>query len=588
MLTIKKLIEEELFIQCPLISSDRFLDYCKKRDISVTKEKLELYEKLEIFYPIARVEVPKFKVKVEYVENGTKYRDLGALQEGEEWSGDAKETYGHFWWEKNIAKEFYSEGFLWSPEDRPFMPWNDFYDKELMYKKIESFYSIFQIYHLLMIEKITSLKLSLACWSTYDEETIENHVLRIKDMAKTNLELFKREENFEEEINSVCQIISNRYFPETQTDRRTINVSNPSHYHDWSWWKYCREWNPAQELFSMGMAEDRIKKYQEIMAVRARTYDPIEDWHDLVQFVSVEKKKRLKKEAQLAQSFYAMEMMLRLFYKDLTGVDLSEEKGINYKWRERVYGEGVPDSNMLFLECLANQFHLNPRPKLILVVEGESEYQQIPRLAEAIGPSFDTLGIRIEHLGGIGEFTSGKVERFIDHYHNLQTIVYLMLDNENNAVQFKNKTVKRKSKYSESKRYITSDDYIFLWDTCFELDNFSDSEIAYAMSSILDVYSFTENEIAECRENFGKQGDIISSLFKTKTNMDLNKPLLAERLIDNLIEDLDNEFIKGKPKRKLIKKLEEIVDLARKNYQPHSFDIWKENQASGYIGRNIE
>ena len=107
------------------------------------------------------------------------------------------------------------------------------------------------------------------------------------------------------------------------------------------------------------------------MSLRARNCDPLEKWHDLVQFVSLEEKKRLKDEALLAQTFYDMDVMLRLFYKDLTGEDLSKEKGINSRWEERVYGEGVPDSNMVFLEYLTNEFHLNPRPKLILIVEAK-------------------------------------------------------------------------------------------------------------------------------------------------------------------------------------------------------------------------
>lgn len=468
------------------------------------------------------------------------------------------------------------------------MSWDNFYDKELHWRKIESYYSQFQIYALYMIKQMASVNLSLVWWSTYDEETINKIVAQTKDISMQNVRLFKNGDKIEDEISNICQIISNRYFPKTQTDRRTINISHPSHYHKWDWWTYHRAWNPKIELEKLKVTEEKIKKYQEIMALRGRTCDPIEDWYDLVQFVSLEKKKRLKGEALLAQTFYSMEMMLRLFYKDLTGEDLSEEKGINYKWKERVYGDGIPDSNMLFLEYLANQYHLNPRPQLILAVEGRSEYEQIPRLAKEIGYDFDNYGVRIELLEGIGNFTGGKIERFIDHYHNLQTIVYLILDNENKAIQFRNKIIKQKSRYPKVKRYITNENYIFIWDTCFEFDNFSDGEIANALSSLLNGHSFIEAEIAICRKNFGKQKDPISTLFEKKTNRDLNKPSLAERLIDNLVKNLNDEFVDGKPKRKLLLAIMEIAKLASRNYQPHSYELWKENQESGYLGKKIE
>jgi hypothetical protein len=588
MLTIERLIEGELFIQCPLVSSGDFIKFCKERDIEVSEKDLELYEKLGIFYPIARIKFPKFKTKIEYIDNRTKYRDLGILQEGEDWNGETIEEYGHFWWSKSIATEFYREGLLWSPKDRPFTLWDNFYDKELLHRKIESYYSIFQIYPLYMVKQMSFMNLSLSWWSTYNNETINKLVAQIKNIAKETVQTLSERDNISDEIADVCQIISNCYFPKTQTDKRTINISYPSHYHEWSWEDYCHKWDAKSELLKMGITEEKIKKYQEIMYLRARSYDPLENWHDLVQFISLEKKKRLKGKALLAQTFYAMEMILRLFYKELTGEDLSVERGINYKWKERVYGKGVPDSNTIFLEYLTNEFHLNPRPKLILIVEGKAEYEQIPRLAKEIGYLFDTLGIRVELLEGIGNFIGGRIERFIDHYHNLQTFVYLILDNENNARQFKNKLLKQKSRYSNANRYITKDEYIFIWDTCFEFDNFSDVEIAHALSSMSNGRNFTEIEIAECRKEYGKQADTLSALFKSKTDLALNKPLFAGRLVDNLTANLKSEYNDGKPKRKLLAKLEEIINLAIRNYQPCSYKVWKENQESGYLGKKVE
>ncbi len=583
------MIEDELFIQCPLVPADSFVSYCKERDLSIDREDLELYEKLGVFYPIARVEFPRYTEKIEYVENRTAFRSLGILREGEVWEGDTREDYGHFLWEKNLAKEFHSEGLLWAPMEREFTSWNNFYDKELMERRIESYYSIFQIFPLYMITSSLSMKISLASWTTYDKEAIDKFVNQLSDVSSSVLEVFNKGESLPNEISLTCQIISNRYHPKTRSDRRTINISYPSHYHDWSWRAYCRKWDAKEELTKMGVNEERIKKYQEAMSMHARCCDPIADWYDLVQFISVDKKNQLQGSALLAQSFYAMELMLRLFYKELSGQELSEDISTEAEWKEKVFGEGIPKSNMLFLEYLTNLFHLNPRPKLILVVEGSSEYQQVPRLAEELGYSFDRLGIRIELLEGIGNFKSEKLERFIDHYHSLQTIVYLILDNENNANQFKNKILRKKSRCPDVNRYITNEDYIFLWDTCFEFDNFSDIEIADALCSIFDdKHCFAESEIAGCRNAFGRQKDPIAVLTLNKTGVCLNKPLLAGKLIDNLISGLDAEFVKGKPKRKLVEKIIEIVKLASRNYQPWSYDLWKKNQKSGFLGKIAE
>ena len=589
MLKLERLIQDELFIQCPLVTSGDFINFCKDRNLSVNEKDLELYEKLDIFYPVARVEFPKFKEQVEHMESSNSYRLLGVLRDGEVWDGEIREDYGHFWWGKDMASEFFCEGLLWNPKDRPFTEWDNFYDKNLMHRKIESYYSIFQIYPLYVIKQMLSMNLSLAWWSTYDKETIDKEVSQIKDISKQMLEMQKKEDKISDAIANVCQIISNRYFPKTQTDRRTISISQPSHYHEWSWYDYCRKWDAKSELSRIGVEKGQIEKYQRIMSLRARNCDPLEKWHDLVQFVSLEEKKRLKDEALLAQTFYDMDVMLRLFYKDLTGEDLSKEKGINSRWEERVYGEGVPDSNMVFLEYLTNEFHLNPRPKLILIVEGRSEYEQIPRLAKEIGYSFDTIGIRIELLGGIGNFTGGKIERFIDHYHNLQTIVYLILDNENNAISFRSKLIKKKSRYAESNRYITKEGYIFIWDKCFEFDNFSDGEIASALSSLSQWHSFSRDEIAALRKDFGKQKSAtLASLYEEKTAHRLDKLALAKLLVDAVIGNLNMEVMDGNWQRPLFKKIEEVIEIAAKNHQPHRYDTWKTNQESGYLGKKAE
>jgi hypothetical protein len=588
MLTLERIIEDELFIQCPLVSTAEFINLSEERGIVVNEGDLELCEKLGIFYPIVRVEFPKFKEKVEYVENGTRYRHLGVLQENEVWDGPVEEMYGHFWWDRDIAEEFRQAGLLWSPREQPFVPWSAFYDRDLMHKKIENYYSIFQIYPLYMLKQMSTMNLSLMWWSTYDNEGRNKLAAQVTEISAQLVKSLQEGSGISDQIVVACQAISNRYFPKTQTDKRTLLVAHPSTYHDWSWRDYCRKWDANLELSKMALNVESLKKYQQTMSMRARFCDPLAEWYDLVQFVSLDEKKRLKKDALLAQTFYSMEMMLRLFYEDLTGQALCNDVGAESKWKERVYGEGVPQSNMIFLEYLTNKFHLNPRPKLILIVEGKSEYEQIPRLADEVGYSFDGLGIRMELLEGIGNFTSGKIERFIDHYHNLQTIVYLVLDNEGNAIKFRDKLLKKKSRYTEASRYITNGNYVFIWNMCFEFDNFSDLEIANALSSINAVHSFADCEVAACRREFGSRGDTISTLYRLKTNRDLNKPLLAARLIDNLIKHLDDEFTNSRPKRKLLAKIYEIIELASQNYQPSSYDAWKANQESGYLGKKAE
>ena len=75
MSNLKYIIENEFFIICPFLPTDRFVSYCRDRGVRTSREQLEQFEKLEIFYPIARVRYPKIKIKIENIDNGKRYRN---------------------------------------------------------------------------------------------------------------------------------------------------------------------------------------------------------------------------------------------------------------------------------------------------------------------------------------------------------------------------------------------------------------------------------------------------------------------------------------------------------------------------------
>jgi hypothetical protein len=279
-----------------------------------------------------------------------------------------------------------------------------------------------------------------------------------------------------------------------------------------------------------------------------------------------------------------MEEMLRLFYHDLTGEKLCGPDE-SPRWRlSYFYGEGVPENELQFLELLTNQYHLNPRPRLILVVEGDGEYHQIPRIArDLLGCPLERLGIQIEMLRGIGE--GEKIERLIDHYHYRQTIVFLILDNENNARNLRERLLRARSKYPDVPGTITKPEYIFLWEKSFEFDNFSDEEIAAAMTKVAGRrYSIAAEEVARARTGFGKQKDPLSTLYNQKTKYGLNKPNLMEALVQAMLDSPQVEFdIAGKPTRPITSKILEVIQLAARNYQPTRLKDWRETQQGAFI-----
>jgi len=582
MIDLKTIVENEWFIVCDLLQTDRFITFCRDRGIDTSRDQLEQLEKLRLFFPLARVQFPKIIVKVEYSEDRKTYKDLGILEEDETWDGETREDYSSFHFTKKFAENWLEEGLLWEPGSRDFEPWSRFWEDEG--RKVESYYSIFQCLPLHHLSSELTIRVGPE-WGTYSPEQVQQAAQQIAAFTKTWIDAIRQNGCRGQGAALICQAISNRYYPRTHSDRRKSIVSRHDHYYyDWNWDNYCRNWDAEGVRRLFGLSIEQLTRLQEQTAMHAHWIDPLGNWYDLVRFVSVEQRKHLKGDALLAQTFYAMEEMLRLFYHDLTGERLyAPDESPSWR-RSDFYGEGVPENELQYLEFLANQYHLNPRPRLILLVEGESEYYQIPRIArELLGYRMEQVGVQVEMLRGLGE--AKKVERLIDHYHYRQTIVYLILDNDKEAMELRKKLLDAKSKYRDISRRITKREYVFLWEKCFEFDNFSDEEIARAMTEVAGGrYPFAAGEIAQARAEFGKQKDPLSILYRQKTGYGLNKPNLVEALVQAMLDNPTGEFsADGKPIRPITAKTWKIIQLAAKNYQPVRLKDWRTTQQSGFI-----
>jgi hypothetical protein len=104
--SLTNLIENEFFICCPLLKTDHFVDYCKKRGVEISSDRLERLEQLGLFYPLARINRFELSIKIEYTENGRSYFNRGVLKEGEEWDGGIKKELAHMPFSKEYALEW--------------------------------------------------------------------------------------------------------------------------------------------------------------------------------------------------------------------------------------------------------------------------------------------------------------------------------------------------------------------------------------------------------------------------------------------------------------------------------------------------
>lgn len=140
-----------------------------------------------------------------------------------------------------------------------------------------------------------------------------------------------------------------------------------------------------------------------------------------------------------------------------------------------------------------------------------------------------------------------------------------------------------KSEYFE-KRAVTNENYIHIWNIAYEFDNFSNKEIASAMSVLAPNTLFTEPEVEQARQD-SNPGSALKRLFEAKTASPLSKRSLNKELTSLLIAEAETSGIL--PQRPILDQLHKIIGLAATNHQPTSGEVWEINQQSGYFGKKI-
>jgi len=559
----RKIVEAGAVIACPLLGTDRFVAFCKKRGLPLDRERLIRLERLGLFAPVFRVWTPKKDTQPFYIP----------VRKGNNWF-----TKEWAWDTTGISADYEVP----DPKNR----------------MQEAYYSIFQIDYLHIVLQEMTLHVQLDSYLDRSEmENIDWHKNGESWMryAESRLKSLRTHE-YRRSVALLCQFVSNRYYPQTQSDQRTINISHGSYSdhwiciygHDWNWYEEVRSWNPniAERLFDL--TPEKLRHAYEGLAVAQSHCDPIERWYQLSQFVAVGERVKLKGDALRAETLRGGAHMLRLLYKDLYGKELPHPNEVTGQVITHIPELEIRQDPRRHLEFVVNRFGLNPQPKLSLIVEGQSEEAAVQKIFEQyFGAHPGKYGIEIIVLGGVDVATGTKEDRFrailrlVDYLHYHQTITFLVLDNENYAKKLKQEAKKAKSIYSD-RRYVTRPDYIKIWKESFEFDNFSCSEIAAAMNNLAMGYaSFTISEVSTCKRS-SNPGACLKKLYDQKTHYGIQKIKLSEILVEHMLSPNSRRKIGNRP---IVKVLKRVAHLAARNPLPTMYKIWEENQASRYLGK---
>ena len=353
----RRIVETGAVFACPLLGTDQFVKFCSARGLGIDRQRLIRLERLGLFAPVFRVRTPKKETSPFFIP----------LREGNNW-------FSKRWAFDTTAV----------PVSHEVPDHND--------RTREGYYSVFQIDHL--HDVLTALNLQLQLDSYIDPP--QREPIDWQHMASRWLSYARstaadlRNDQYRPAVALLCQHISNRYFPQTQSDMRTIQTRRGHSSdawvdirgHDWDWEREARRWDPRKTERLYGLTQKKLRHAYRGLAMDQARCDPIERWYQLTQFISVHERRNLKGDALRADTMRAGAHMLRLLHKDLYDEELPHPNEVRGSIVNHIPELDARRDVRRHLEFVANRFAVNPQPRLSLIVEGQSEEAAITRIFE--------------------------------------------------------------------------------------------------------------------------------------------------------------------------------------------------------------
>jgi len=248
-------------------------------------------------------------------------------------------------------------------------------------------------------------------------------------------------------------------------------------------------------------------------------------------------------------------------------------------WEDKTYGVSAKNPFRL-LEFVINEHELNPKPRGIVLTEGE-EHEAVRAVFDFYEFDPNLLGIEFRSIGGIGRFSVTVWQQFVEYMHEKQVLVYFVIDREGVAATEARKMLSKKRMFTVHglKRIVPRADRIKLWRSSFEEANFTDREIADAFQE--QGYRLSSRDVKLVRKDQSRERGLVKEIC-VRNAWKIDKKTLASVLVDRLLARRKESI----PKR--LRPIERFVlkagRLIVRNYQPINPDHQRANFNSGLLG----
>jgi hypothetical protein len=297
--------------------------------------------------------------------------------------------------------------------------------------------------------------------------------------------------------------------------------------------------------------------------------------------------------------------------KDLTGEKQLETGSISDtlqgRGKVRVYGKKLNYVDRDILIRLLRDYGINPRPRLVLIVEGYTEEIAFPIIANAMDISLESYDIQIINILGVDrdpreliiDYTTPDVYSMDKKYyiHPERTKVFLIFDNEGNKRSWIKKLIEKPDEEIEKimkdvlsiiknkgghisanieKIFLKHTVNYHIWgqeqddeklehrirEKSFEYANFSDEDLSRELNKYGEKHGYnfyvTSDEIKDCRA----KNRNLDKFIRDKTDASLNKREFGEQLGNFIAKEIKERTNRFENQRPIEEVLNQIIRFA--------------------------
>ena len=464
--------------------------------ISISDDDLETWDRLGILSPVVKLRRPfSYHRITEKLPDGSVRYDPQPLEGEPSHEEGVVKLYGP--WDLPLDNsQIIQQGALIYPSSETFQPWSSLRDG--YWATVDLLYHPYQIFRLHEVNRQSIWSIKLPNYSL--SEGFENEMRgSISEILGRRLASLRQSEDSQLKILALLLLIEDRYLP----DIRGWSTSYPSDILrpeiTKNWYEWAETFDPNLVLQESGFTIEEIKQIRHDFAMQGHIVDPNSNWYLVIRYATYEWRGKLKNEVLLAWDYYEVVEMLRQFLTDLTGayqpgVDDLVALG-NSNWKKRVYGIAAEQIDFYrgnALPGLLRQFGLDPRIKVLFVVEGDSEMAFVERWCERKGIDLNYLAVRQVTLDGVSGLKNRRVRQYLHDALADGACTILAVDEEQDAAEVlqqlvQENLIERVFDVADLRRQDRLAIGAILWKPCFEDANFTFDELLEAWLNVIDA-----------------------------------------------------------------------------------------------------